>query len=281
MRFIDMNGFTPSAQWLADATNRTTHIVGLNQVQRSNYFDQTQNKIWNETDFFNSLVNLGKRKCWYSEANREVQFFVDHFRPKGRVTRMLKYSYSEGGTRPQSNGYYWLAYDYLNFRVANHKSNKTKAGYFPLQQGTNSSDSHTTNLAIENNNVMLLDPCVQTDVSLIMYSFNIPKPTYSELTNAHNYHRASMSIMAYDLNCKVLDDSRRRVLQKLHNLLIAADNQYQRNDFESFSRTIPFIVEMLNPESEFTMMVYQRLITSPEEWVETYVLSEARNEAYI
>lgn len=282
MRHIDLDNFFPTQAWLDDATERTAHINGSAPADRSTYLNTSENKIWNEDGFANSLKDLGHRKCWYAEVKSEVNLYIDHFRPKLQVTRVTgSYTYPEGGTRPNADGYYWKAYDYNNFRVANDKSNKRKGGYFPLQSGTNSCDIHTGNEAIEDNNVMLLDPCVANDVSLLLYSYNNPKPVFDEVVNAHNYHRAAISIMAYDLEHSLLDRLRRRLLQKCHNYIIEAEKYYQASDFSKFDRPVSFLVEMLNPESEFTMMIHHRLKGSAEEWIEPFVIDVARELNYL
>lgn len=63
-------------------------------------------KIWR--DYYRCLPNRLKKKCWYCEAEEiRSDMPVDHFRPKGKVE-----------DDNQHDGYWWLAYDWKNYRCA-------------------------------------------------------------------------------------------------------------------------------------------------------------------
>ena len=49
---------------------------------------------------------------------------VEHFRPKLEVKELYKEQNREG--------YWWLAFDYHNFRVCGNVGNRKKGGWFPL-----------------------------------------------------------------------------------------------------------------------------------------------------
>ena len=281
MRFIDLTTFQPSANWVQIADNHTITILPLTREQRSVYFDLTHNKHWNEPAFLELLKEHGKRKCWYTESRSEVQLFVDHFRPKLMVTKITgSYNYAEAGTRPLQNGYYWLAYKYQNFRIVNNISNKRKGGYFPLSSISVSVEVYPTGDITPEIN-MLLDPCIQTDVNLILYNIIKPKPVYSLIQNSHNYHRAEISIMAYNLDDALLQNLRKKVLKMCNNLFIEAEKAFNRNDWNSLSINCSKLVDMLSPEAEFTMMIEHRLIGLNKDWIDAYVLDEARNLNFI
>jgi hypothetical protein len=281
MRYIDLTTFQPSVNWLQIAANHTSTILPFTRGQRSDYFDETNNKHWNEPVFLDLLKEHGKRKCWYSESRSEIQLFVDHFRPKLMVTKITgSYQYAEAGTRPLQNGYYWLAYSYQNFRVVNNVSNKRKGAYFPLESNSVSVETYPTgDISPEIN--MLLDPCVKTDVNLILYNIIKPKPSYTLVQNAQNYHRAEMSIMAYSLDDSLLQTLRKKTLKMCNNLYIEAEKAFILNDLISFSTNCSKLVDMLSPEAEFTMMIEHRLIGLNKDWLEAYVLNEARNLNFI
>lgn len=281
MRFIDLTTFQPSANWVQIADNHTTTILPLTRAQRSDYFDETQNKHWNEPAFLDLLKEHGKRKCWYSESRSEVQLFVDHFRPKLMVTKITgSYNYAEAGTRPLQNGYYWLAYKYQNFRIVNHVSNKRKGGYFPLETTSTSVETYPAG-DISPEVFMFLDPCVKNDTTLLIYDLIRPKPINDISANAHLYHRAAISIMAYNLNDTFLKTLRSRVFKMCNNLLIEAEKAFNANDWDSLSINCSKLVDMLSPEAEFTMMIEHRLIGLNKDWLEVYVLDQARNLNFI
>ena len=281
MRFIDLSIFHPSNYWIVLSNLHTDEVIAMNPVDRSDYINNTANKCWNESIFLNALKEHGKRKCWYSEARSEVQLFVDHFRPKLMVTRIgNSYTYAEAGTRPLHTGYYWLTFNYKNYRISNNFTNKRKGGYFPLSSVSVSVETYPTGDITPEVN-MLLDPCVQTDVNLILYNIIKPKPIYTIVQNAHNYHRAEMSIMAYSLDDSLLQTLRRRTLKMCNQLFIEAEKAFNVNDYISLSVNCSKLVDMLSPEAEFTMMIKHRLIGLNKDWLEAYVLDEARNLDFI
>lgn len=281
MRFIDLTTFRPSNYWIAQSNLHTDEVVVMNAIDRSNYINDAANKCWNESIFLEALKEHGKRKCWYSEARSEVQLFVDHFRPKLKVTRIGKsYTYAEAGTRPLHTGYYWLTYNYRNYRISNNFTNKRKGGYFPLKTLSPSVETFPTG-DITPEISMLLDPCIENDINLIMYNIIKPKPTYEITHNTHNYHRAEMSIMAYSLDDSLLQTLRKKTLKMCNNLYIEAENAFNANDWESLSINCSKLVDMLSPEAEFTMMIEHRLIGLNKDWLEAYVLDQARELEFI
>jgi hypothetical protein len=281
MRFIDLSTFQPANYWITLSNLHTNEVLGMNPIDRSNYINENANKCWNESTFLNALKELGNRKCWYSEARSEVQLFVDHFRPKLMVTRIRNsYNYAEAGTRPLNTGYYWLSFDYNNYRISNNFTNKRKGGYFPLSSVSVSVETYPPG-DITPEVHMLLDPCIQTDINLILYNIIKPKPVYTSVQNAHNYHRAEISIMAYSLDDSLLQTLRRRTLKMCNHLFIEAEKAFYANDWNSLSLNCSKLVDMLSPEAEFTMMIKHRLISLNKEWIDAYVLDEARELNFI
>lgn len=282
MRFIDLEAFTPSAEWLVTANHHTTTIIPYTRQQRRNYINTIENKCWNEQNFLNSLKNYGKRKCWYSEINREVQLYVDHFRPKLRVTKITgSYNYPEAGTRPQHNGYFWLTYNYQNFRIVSNISNQRKGGYFPLATHSASIENYHPPGDISTEVPMLLDPCVEEDIGLIMYNITKPQPVYTKNENTHNYHRVKISIMAYNLDDSLLQTLRMKTLKMCNSLCAEAKKAYDSNDLISFSINCSKLVDMLSPDAEFTMMIKHRLEGMNKDWLNLYVIEEARSRNFI
>ena len=94
---------------LNELSKRTTHD------ERKNYM--ASHKIWSE--FKPILIKYYGEKCWYSECSLEGAFGeIDHFRPKNKSTDMQN-------NEILPDGYWWLAYDYLNYRLSCEKSNRS------------------------------------------------------------------------------------------------------------------------------------------------------------
>jgi hypothetical protein len=105
------------------------------------------------------LLALSGGKCWFTEA-REIASHLDveHFRPK-------KTARNQKGL--ERDGYWWLAFDYMNFRVAGTVPNRKKGAWFPLRHGSKcSSFSHRC----EGDEIPhFLDPTNAHDVTLLAF----------------------------------------------------------------------------------------------------------------
>ena len=161
MRYIDLSIIKTTdpdvVKWLSDAKS---HFGALSKLtkhdDRKKYM--SKHNIW--TNFKPILIKYYGEKCWYSECSLEGSFGdVDHFRPKGKSTDDKK-------NIILSDGYWWLAYDYLNYRLSCEKSNRSygdggKNDMFPLKPGTVPATQGN-----KNDIPVLLDPCVDSDVAL-------------------------------------------------------------------------------------------------------------------
>ncbi len=120
------------------------------------------------------LANASGHKCWYCEAkSTRAPFDVDHFRPKLGIT-------VDGVKLAGHNGYYWLAYEWWNFRLSCQRCNRPekdhggtlrgKSNEFPIQDETQRCSLPAASLTTES--PRLLDPCVQTDCELLAHSID-------------------------------------------------------------------------------------------------------------
>ncbi len=82
----------------------------------------------------------------------------EHFRPKKEAKAL------DGTIR---DGYWWLAFDYMNFRVCGNVGNRKKGGWFPLQDG--SLRSSYEKRCEESETGYLLDPIDIDDVKLLAF----------------------------------------------------------------------------------------------------------------
>jgi len=105
------------------------------------------------------LLALSGGKCWFTEA-RDIASHLDveHFRPK-KAARNIK--------GPERDGYWWLAFDYMNFRIAGTVPNRKKGAWFPLRYGSRCS---TYGRRCEGDEVPhFLDPTNAHDVTLLAF----------------------------------------------------------------------------------------------------------------
>ncbi len=172
MRFIHIS-LPPHlpANWLNDYTRRIADINALDtHERRSDYIKN--NSSWGLLKTW--LANTSDGKCWYCEAKSpRAPFDVDHFRPKLRIT-------VDGVKLAGHDGYYWLAYEWWNFRLSCQRCNRPekddtgvlrgKANEFPVRSEAQRCVLPTGQLTTEL--PRFLDPCVQADCELLAHGID-------------------------------------------------------------------------------------------------------------
>lgn len=159
MRYVIVTGKPPDT-WLEEAEQLTEQLKNASSEEERKQIIEKNEKHWRSNTFRDWLIDQFKGKCWYSEAKESVSsYHVDHFRPKGRVTNI------DGSFR---EGYWWLAFEWNNYRISGELLNVKKRDLFPLNYGSYAQPFDTKGLEIEA--PILLDPCVEDEASLI--SFN-------------------------------------------------------------------------------------------------------------
>lgn len=160
MRFIDLDNHRPDEAWLRKSDALTRKLIELHEkgdIKARNKLIKNNSGHWGKLKDW--LLSLSHNKCWFSEA-RDIYSYMDveHYRPK------LEAKDLQGITR---DGYWWLAFDYHNFRVCGNVGNRQKGGWFPLQIGSVIS---TYDHPCEESEVSyFLDPTNADDVNLIAF----------------------------------------------------------------------------------------------------------------
>jgi len=155
------------------------------------------------------LLALSGGKCWFSEVRELYSHYdVEHFRPK-KEAKALDTSLRDG--------YWWLAFDYMNFRVCGNVGNRKKGGWFPLKDG--SLCSTYSEPCEESETRYLIDPIDDDDVALIAFDEEgkvIPMPGSS----AWEQERVNETVKRLKLNeHPPLAEARRKVWQQVDRLI--------------------------------------------------------------
>ena len=200
-------------------------------------------------------------KCWYCES-RQVRSdnAVDHFRPKSRVQ----------GVVPAHGGYWWLAFDWENYRYtctycnSLRKSATTSGGkqdFFPLEdenkRAYSGKDNHREEVAA------LLDPTKVSDFWLLAFSEDgSVEPAVDEATDSFNYKRAINSIKRYHLMHPAIREQRIVRLEEVARWVKEADEAQKRFDEtrevsarDNAENRIRDIRRRLLPEAEHSIAV--------------------------
>ncbi|XFC38769.1 hypothetical protein ACEF39_001778 [Stenotrophomonas indicatrix] len=211
----DIPGWVPWTQdqwdtWLATSKQLVVSLAALEaeggRAERNALIDKNK-PHWDALKPW--LLALSGGKCWFSEVRELYSHYdVEHFRPK-KAAKAL-----DGAAR---DGYWWLAFDYMNFRLCGNVGNRKKGGWFPLKQGSLCSTYGEP--CEESESRYLLDPIDDDDVSLIAFDEEgkvIPVPGASDWER----ERVSVTVQRLKLNEHVpLAEERRKVWQKVDALI--------------------------------------------------------------
>jgi uncharacterized protein (TIGR02646 family) len=216
MRYIDINKIELPVGWEAKAKALNVKLkAARTDAERAVIFKK--NPIWQE--LFIPLQKLSKGKCWYSEAKDVMSDRdIDHFRPKNEA-KNLDDSIREG--------YWWLAYDYENYRFSSMYSNQKrydkfdktkdvggKSSYFPLFPG---SQVATTKRRLDDEDIMLLDPIDEDDPCLL--TFDELGEAIPNTLSPRDIERVKVSIRLYHLDHTPLQEERQKVWDKCQRFI--------------------------------------------------------------
>lgn len=202
--------------------------------------ETARNKIIDDNKYFwgklkEWLLSLSDQKCWFSEAKDCFNYWhVEHFRPK-------KDSKELDGTK--HCGYWWLAFEWDNFRICGGVGNTKKGTFFPLQDESKRVVISGGDLRYES--PLLLDPANSHDTSLLYFNMEgraIPDPS---IISNWETDRVVRSVERYNLDFPALMDKRKTVwndcwkhiqdylqeLEKLHKG--DQDNPIARHELQS------------------------------------------------
>jgi hypothetical protein len=165
---IDYRGETPTEEWLRKAELVTQELNDAADSEERSRIIEKNKKLWGELKDW--LLSLSHNKCWYTEAFNDSSLYeVEHFRPK---------KWRQNDEEPEFDGYWWLAFDWENYRICGNAPNRKKGAFFPLHPDSRRASAQKQHLC-RDEVFCLLDPTVLADTMLI--SFNekgmaIPTP---------------------------------------------------------------------------------------------------------
>ncbi|MFT7442452.1 MAG: hypothetical protein ACI9Q3_000824 [Maribacter sp.] len=216
MRYINLNDLELPEGWLAKAQKLTQDLNDADDSDaRKVIIDLAKNEIWKE--LFIPMQSLSNGKCWYSEANDVMSDRdIDHFRPKKQAKNINDIP------RADEDGYWYLCYDYENYRFSSQYSNQLrkdkfnpdketrgKGVYFPLFEA---SVVGKTKNQCEDEDIVLLDPCDENDPTLLTFDFDgTAIPNAVAILEPKDEIRVNTSIKLYHLDHQPLVETRERL----------------------------------------------------------------------
>ena len=225
-------------------------ILTCSEVGRSRFIDDNASKCSN---LRHDLWVLGCAKCWYSEASlQECEGQVEHFRPKKSVAG------------EDHGGYWWLAFDWTNLRLAHPTVNRRKTDYltgekrgkgtyFPLKSGTVRANSPGEESQEE---PVLLDPVVFSDTLLICFSESgSPSPRHKKDEDEWKWQRAQSSIEYYHLD-EVSWNAKRQDKMDETSQLCSTIEEIDKSTPE-YDQALNELMELIGHFSEFSSTCLQ------------------------
>ncbi|SDT89053.1 HNH endonuclease family protein [Halopseudomonas salegens] len=211
----DIPGWAPWTQekwdaWQAKSANLVTELAALDAVgdrDARNALIDANSAHWGALKEW--LLALSSGKCWFSEVRELYSHYdVEHFRPKKEAKAL------DANVR---DGYWWLAFNYMNFRACGNVGNRKKGGWFPLVNG--SLCSSFNNQCEESETFYLIDPIDAEDVSLIAFDEE-GKVIHIPGASEWDQERVKETVNRLKLNeHEPLAEARRKVWQKVDQLI--------------------------------------------------------------
>lgn len=218
MIHIDLDGKKPPTEWIKKAETITRQLNDAASSEKRHAIINKNRKVWGEIK--KCLLKYSHNKCWYTEARSDSSYFeVEHFRPK-------KWDAKKDDS--DFEGYWWLAFEWKNYRVCGSAPNRKKGTFFPIHEDSRRATSRKRHL-VEDEIHALLDPLEIADPPLISFDERgICKPTPG--TEGWERHRADTSIERYGLNnLPQLCEGRQRVWRDCRKLIDDLDELHAKN----------------------------------------------------
>ena len=159
MRYISFKGKKPEQDWLDKADQLLAELKAASDAKARNAIIDANSKVWGELKEW--LLELSHKKCWFSEAKDCFSHWeVEHFRPKKTAKDL---------DSTQHDCYWWLAFNWQNFRICGNAGNRKKSTFFPLHP--DSTRAKKPDMDYRQEVPLLLDPNDEDDPNLL--SFNV------------------------------------------------------------------------------------------------------------
>ncbi|MEO0556386.1 MAG: hypothetical protein AAF149_24600 [Bacteroidota bacterium] len=239
------------------AKKLTEDLLNASDTAAQNKIIDDNQGMWGELKDF--LLGISQNKCWYSEARDSyAHYHVDHFRPKKQAL---------GIDKKDKGGYWWLAFDWDNYRVCGGAGNVRKGAKFAVR--TNKSNGPDE--SIDDEIIYLLDPCEEEDI--LKLTFNEHGEITPIASTGWDSERVSYTIESLNLNFKLLKEKRKEIWSKCSRLLKETQNLMAENDKAPSAKRIGQIKEKLKqikefvkPDAEFSSTAKTCLHSSGLKW---------------
>lgn len=289
MIFVDLSKLSLPSEWLEQSKELTAELMKKStKEERKVFIEAKRADTWANPRLLESLARIVGDKCWYSEVSfAGFDRNVDHFRPKGRVREINESDKSPWGER--DGGYWWLAFDHRNFRLASQHANQRrvdsigltdggKSDYFPVD-GDRCSEGIACDLIHER--ILALDPCSPSDVKLLRFNTNgMPEVRkINGIADPWEERRVKLTIWLFHLNKSDIVKDRLEHMLKVKNEFTRADHGYRlwklgsEPSKISFDMSLAVIKDHLQDNAKLAgaAQSMKKLLLAEYEWIDEYL----------
>ncbi|MCU4176445.1 hypothetical protein [Carboxylicivirga sp. N1Y90] len=260
MIYINIDNHEPGEDWLNRADTLTADLLAAADLPARKKIINDNANMWGELK--KHFCDVLHRKCWYSESvNDFTHCHVDHFHPKGKA--------EDEDKNIQDGGYWWLAFNWKNYRYSAPAGNIRKKHYFHV----NANKALTPADAIENENIRFLDPCEPGDPEKLKFNNEGLVSPKNEDENSRDYLQAEYTIRRMNLNMHGLVEGRRdnyrkaaRIVRETQALLALQNLNYDMARQQSIKANQKSLLELANKFSPYSAAVKYCLKESGLEW---------------
>ena len=277
MRYIPLKPPKPESEHYSEYLNFATKANELleklkaasNSEERNKIID-SNSKVWG--DLKEWLLTLSYQKCWFSEAKDCFNHWdVEHFRPKKSAKDL------DG---KEHDSYWWLTFDWHNFRICGNVGNRKKGTFFPLRPGSARVTDPDGDLRFEDK--ILLDPAHEDDPGLLSFNLEgraIPNP---HIHDEWEKLRVTYSVERYKLDFPALMNKRKVVWQDcwqhIQDYLDELGKYHKdKNNViakEAFRKKAGNIRKMLKADQECSAVARACLLSTGDERVKGLIQSD-------
>lgn len=283
MIFVDPLKLFIPADIISKMSELTKELKKVSVPNRSVFIEDGRKHSWGKAELVDAMQKVIGNKCWYSElelAGSDPN--IDHFRPKGRVVEVDN---NMARTGIYLDGYWWLAFEPLNYRLSAEHSNQRrveataggKADFFPIR-GSRAKELTPYPQIFED--ILPLDPCSISDVSLMWFDPE-GRPCYfpkNNIPNPADELRIKVTIWLYHLDKSKTAALRAKDINTFNGKLSLADTYYQLwnaavpclKSKASFDNIVAEIASLITDDARFAgaKRCALRIASSKYDWID-------------
>jgi len=256
----DKNGNSDIA-WVTEAENILKQLEAAPDKAARDAIIDGNDEVWKKLRSW--LLSLSHDKCWYSEARDVFSVLeVEHYRPKTWVKRKPK--------AVQKDGYWWLAFDWSNYRMCGKMGNAKKGVFFPLSAA--SLECTYGGLSIENEIPLLLDPVVPGDPKLLSFNEDGAAVPHND-ANFFDRLRVEETVNRLNLDYGRLKKARQRIwnrcwqlIEDCRELSLTSPESFGPGDNVKLQEKKAELERMVQDDAEFSAVAKICLLKSNIRW---------------